>query len=585
MLRAPYRTLLCVALWSALHLTPRSLPSQAPTLASKESALTDLVKELKKLYLIKDPQARILALSDLAKSHAELVRVEGGASNMAFAANDSIKAAEKNPELLEASLKDFVPQVQKDLVGLDYERSSFNYTMARNLLKSRVLLGLAAGLAEAAVEDFKEESIVAHAQWMYDERLIRSRERNRNTKVDPFDRRDAVEQYRRELALRYSLLGDLQTETAHDEAALVAYGKALQLHPDMGAYRGESLLREKHGDKNGALVLLFEAEMTGHLKASDIEHMKQLYLELHPGSNEAQMEKEIDGLYSSKSENPITFTKYVATRSKKPRAVLAEFFTGAACEPCMSPDFAFDAALKRYSRDELVLVVYHDNAPAPDPLANAVTQERSRYYSSGGGTPHGYLDGRPLDLVEGLPRRAQEAANRLFPEIDQEIRLPSDTVLEVSGIVHGNQVDVTAHVQAQPNVTNRRLHLDLIEQQVSYSGENSLRFQPMVVRATAEPTEISSGFEVPASGILDLHYTFDLGKVEAINTVYYTHFDEALRKRTNGLLGADYREKKATINADHLAIAAFVQDDSNKAVLQSAFVNALGGGENSTNRK
>jgi len=251
--------------------------------------------------------------------------------------------------------------------------------------------------------------------------------------------------------------------------------------------------------------------------------------------------------------------------------VLGELFTGAGCEPCISPDLAFDAALKRYNRHEFVLLVYHDNSPAIDPLANPVTDERGKYYATGGSTPHAHLDGKLLDLVQGLSSHAQESADKISAEIDEQISKPVDTNIVLSATRHGDDVDVTAHVQGPPNSRSRRLHLDLVEKEVSYSGENSLRINPMVVRATAQQTDSESGFPIPAGGVLDIHYTFEITKIEAANRAYYDHVDESLKKRSNGAMGAEYREKKVVIDPAQLAVAAFVQDDSNKTVQGASY--------------
>jgi tetratricopeptide (TPR) repeat protein len=572
-------------LW-VLGIAPIPLWAQAGTAVTpkKEPTLSDLFIEVRKIMQTKDPEEQATALIALAKNHPELVRVDGGSGNMAYIANIYVKASVKSPVKLETWLNIFVPAVQRDLIGTGYASSDFNYRMAKNLLDSHVLLPQALQLAQQAAEDFGEKDVFAHESYLHDERL-RLAHSNYKTGKDSFDRSDALDHYQRDAAARYSLLGDLQVEAGQTAAALASYEKALKLSPNMGAYLGEAKLKESLGDKADALALLFDAELTGHLQANSIEHMKQLYVELHPGGTEAQMSAALDTLYSKRFQSPVRFTQYKPASTAPSHAILGELFTGAGCEPCVSPDLAFDAALKRYSRDEFVLLVYHDNSPAVDPLANPVTDERGKYYATGGSTPHAQLDGKLLDLVQGLPSHAQESADKIFAEIDEQISKPVDTSVVLNATYHGDNVDVTAHVQGPPNSKSRRLHLDLVEKEVSYSGENSLRINPMVVRATAQQTESESGFVIPANGVFDIHYTFEISKIEAANNAYYGHVDESLRKRSNGAIGAEYREKKVVLDPAQLAVAAFIQDDSDKTVHGAAYAEVHGDGLVSTGER
>lgn len=565
--------LLLMVLFGCLGIARLQLWAQVGTAVTpkKEPTLSDLFIEVRKIMQTKDPEEQAKALIALAKNHPELVRVEGGSGNMAYIANTYIKASAKSSAKLEAWLNIFDPAVQRDLIGTGYAASDFDYRMAKNLLESHVLLQPALQLAQQAADGFNEKDAFAHESYLHDERLSLAHANDKTVK-NSFDRSDALDHYQRDAAARYSLLGDLQVEAGQPTPALDSYEKALQFSPNMGAYLGEAKLKEAFGDKTGALALLFDAELTGHLQASSIEHMKKLYIELHPGSTEVQMSAALDALYDKRFQSPVHFTHYKAASTASSHTVMGELFTGAGCEPCMSPDLAFEAALARYSRDEFVLLVYHDNSPAVDPLANPVTDERGKYYATEGSTPHAQLDGTLIDLVQGLPSHAQESADKIFAEIDEQISKPVDISFVLSATRHGDDVDVTVHVQSPLNSKSRRLHLDLVEKEVSYSGENSLRINPMVVRATAQQNGSESGFAIPTSGTFDVHYSFEIPKIEAANRAYYDHLDESLKQRSNGVMGAEYREKKVVIDLNQLAVVAFIQDDSDKKVLQSAYV-------------
>ena len=544
-------------------------------LASKQVTETDLFNELKKLNAVSDQDERMKMLIHLVEDRPDLVRVDGGGANIAFMARPYIKANAGDAKKLEAWHGIFVPLVQKTLSGEDYAISEFDYRLAGFLLDNHSLLGQAAQLAQQAVQNFHEDDVVAR------QRLLHGAQQ---TSESTF-RSDASEHFHRDLSVRYSLLARLQMETGQDRAALESFDKALKLHPDMQAYMGESALQEKQGDKDRALALLEDAYLTGHMGATDIEHMRSLYRTLHPGSSDSQLESILDAKYSSTFNNPVKFTTYSPGTTLSSRTVLAEFFTGAGCEPCMSPDLAFDAALQRYTRGELVLLVHHDNAPAPDPLANPVTDDRNKYYATGGGTPHLFLDGKATRLAEGLPSHAQQSADDLFADVEKELAVATDASVKVNAVRHGDRVDVTAHVQVPANSIGRKLHIDLIEKEISYSGENTLRIHPMVVRATAQPTESGSGFDIPASGDFDVQYTFDLPKIEATNTAYYDSYIESISKRSNGMLSVSYREKRAVINPAKLAVAAFIQIEDDKQVLQAAFSDVREGNPVATDRR
>lgn len=551
---------LAIAAGPMLSVTPAEAQAQSVP-ASKQVTETDLFNELKKLNAVNDQDERMKMLIRLVEDRPDLVRVDGGGANIAFMARPYLKANAGDAKKLEAWHDIFVPLVQKTLSGENYATSEFDYRLAGFLLENHALLSQAAQMAQQAVQSFHEDDVVARQRQLHGAQQA----------SEATFRSDASEHFHRDLSARYSLLARLQMEIGQDKAALESFDKALKLHPDMQAYMGEAALQEKQGDKERALALLEDAYLTGHMAGPDIEHMRSLYRALHTDSSDLQFESVLDAKYNSTFNNPVKFTPYKPETPSSSRVVLAEFFTGAGCEPCMAPDLAFDAALQRYSRRELVLLVHHDNAPAPDPLANPVTDDRNKYYATGGGTPHVYLDGKATRLAEGLPSHAQQSADDLFADIEKELAVATDASVKVDAVRHGNRVEVTAHVQVPANSKERKLHIDLIEKEISYSGENTLRIHPMVVRATAQPTGSGSGFDIPASGVFEVQYTFDLPKIEAINTAYYDSYIESITKRSNGMLSVNYREKRAVINPDKLAIAAFIQIEDDKQVLQAAF--------------
>jgi hypothetical protein len=263
--------------------------------------------------------------------------------------------------------------------------------------------------------------------------------------------------------------------------------------------------------------------------------------------------------------------------------VLDEFFTGADCEPCTSPDLATEAALERYSRDQLVLAVYHNNAPSSDPLTNDVGEDRAKYYSTQGSTPHTFLNGKELDLEEGLGTHAKIAFDELTSVVDKLLATPAEGSLKVAAAAKGGTVEVT--VSGKPGSVKHKAHLQvlLLENPVSYSGYNTLRFHPMVVRASAEDGHGARGFAVPVGGEVAHTVTFHLKQIEAANLAYYEESKQALVKKLSAAIASgafdkkevekmgEFRENKNLIDPKRLAVVAFLQDDATKQVLTATY--------------
>ena len=105
----------------------------------------------------------------------------------------------------------------------------------------------------------------------------------------------------------------------------------------------------------------------------------------------------------------------------------------------------------------------------------------------------------------------------------------------------------------------------LLEKEQVYSGENGIRFHPMVVRAMGG--EKDEGFALK-DGAGSFNQTFDLAKIVAALKTYLDDY-ELHPTRGNPF---QFTEKKSEIDAHDLAVVVFVQDAKTKHVLQSAFV-------------
>jgi tetratricopeptide (TPR) repeat protein len=526
---------------------------------------------MEKCLGIKDPDERFTAISNFVKSHPSFMNEDNAAFNLAYSMRDYIKDNRNSPELLKAKLSSVDTAFS---LSTDFGRSLYESEIARFLLADSTALDYAASQAQSSIRLLHESEYLASKKAEHAERENYEK-RDKLYVPEEFSPVDAKADFDRELSARYATLGDIQKKLGKSDAALDSYKQSLKFHPDMKAYVGISELDEAKGDKADALENLYQACLTGHLNKTEIAHMKQMYAEVHPGSSEQSLESLLDEKYRSQFHNPVRFTPYTGSATSH-RAVLAEVFTGAGCEPCMSPDLAFDADLHRYTRDEMVLLVYHDNAPDSDPLANNVTEERAKYYSTGDSTPHTFLDGQEIGLVQGPPTHAQDSFDAIAKSIDKLLDVPAGAEINVHAKRHGSKVTVTVKGSIAKPAADMVLHIDLLETEVSYSGENTLRFQPMIVRATAQQKTNGSGFDLSNRAKFEVKYTFDLQKITAANFAYYSQYDAGLKKRTHGMLDADYREYENTMNPDKLAVAAFVQKNASKDVVQAVYIPVAG---------
>src|SRR5262249_42720754 len=136
----------------------------------------------------------------------------------------------------------------------------------------------------------------------------------------------------------------------------------------------------KAGDDSKAMEYLISARLTGNAAASANEAFENLYKKSHNGSADG-LEAMLDTEYHKRFPNPVHVEAYKPDAARTDRVVLAEVFTGSGCPPCAGADIAFDAAMERYGRKDLAVVMYHLHIPRPDPMTNPDTQARAKSYS------------------------------------------------------------------------------------------------------------------------------------------------------------------------------------------------------------
>jgi hypothetical protein len=242
-------------------------------------------------------------------------------------------------------------------------------------------------------------------------------------------------------------------------------------------------------------------------------------------------------------------------------------FTGSGCVPCLSVDLSFEAMLDRYTRNDLVVLMYHIHAPTSDPLSNASVQARGQYYNVNS-APTTFIDGTP-ETIEGPRADAPEVFTVLDGVVDHRLEEPASASIQLSATLRGSVVTAQALVGKVPGGSpDLRIQLVLVEQLVRYSGENGQRFHPMVTRAFGGAD--MNGFAMEGANTTRVAHTFDLDALAADNLKYYD--DYALDMKTRIGLAVSFHEKKHVIDPKNVAVVAFVQDVRTRRVLQAAWV-------------
>ena len=446
-----------------------------------------------------------------------------------------------------------------------YQRADVYFNMANRLLARKVLIDVAARLAAKSVPLLSETDFMAKELATHNERQASAEKKAPGRVADPFPRAESDERWTGIRANHLSALGRALVLQGHVPEGEARLRESFALAPVMETALALSSLREQAGQLNDALTFAVAAQLTGKMTTPEFTQLNAIYAKTHNGSLDG-LEALLDTTYAAKHVNPVAAATCRPTPARTTRTVLAEMFTGGACIPCVSVDLSLERALERYSRTELALLVYHIHAPTSDPYSNFAVEARSQYYGVHG-APTVLLDGVIAPIGEG----GGPLAMAIFPKLDAAIgtRLdvtPTGTIRVSAARVAGTRVSVTVTPDLAVPGQTVRLHVVLVENAASYSGENGLRVQPMIVRAMFDT---GRGVAVPMSAP-SLTWQIDLDTIAADNLAYYDWYIADLKKRAN--IDATFREKKHTINPGRLSIVAFLQDDLTHAVLQSVFV-------------
>jgi tetratricopeptide (TPR) repeat protein len=363
-------------------------------------------------------------------------------------------------------------------------------------------------------------------------------------------------------------LARILLKAGRDTEAKAEFETSLTFNPLQGsAALALAGMAEKAGDAAEAYKRLSWAAVTGRLTDADRPRLDAAYAKAHAGAKPGDVEADLDRLYRDSFKNPITTGRYAPSKARTNRVVLAEMFTGAGCVPCLSTDLSFEAMLDRYTRKDLVVLMYHIHAPTPDPLSNASVQARGKYYNVNS-APTTFIDGTS-ETIEGPRADAPETFITLDAVVGHHLEEASAALIKLNATMKGTVVTAQAEIAGVPaGSADLRIQLVLVEQVVRYSGENGQRFHPMVTRAFGG-TDMN-GWAIEGSNRTRVAHTFDLDALAAGNLKYYE--DYALDMKTRIGLGVSFHEKKHVIDPKNVAVVAFVQDVKTRRVLQAAWI-------------
>ncbi len=260
---------------------------------------------------------------------------------------------------------------------------------------------------------------------------------------------------------------------------------------------------------------------------------------------------------------PFPVKPYPGRKSKSNRVAVVELFTGAQCPPCVGADVAFDALLKTYRPREVVLLQYHLHIPGPDPLTNADTEKRAKFYGVSS-TPSLFLNGSPVEDVGGSRSEARETYDKVCDAVNKQLAEPARAQLKLTAERTGNKLEIAAeYAGLKKPGKNVRLRFVLVEDVARYVGSNGQRFHHHVVRALPGGVD---GFALKSKSGKET-VTVDLKGVRKSLNEYLTAWP-----KKHELEEDPFPPASRPLALEHLKVVAFIQDQGagEKEILQGA---------------
>jgi len=372
-------------------------------------------------------------------------------------------------------------------------------------------------------------------------------------------------------AIYLTTLGQVLVKLKQYDQAEIELKRAIEIAPDGD---GEALwfMGKIYEARNNP-----DAAIDSYLKAAMLNSRREIKTDLENayrkknGSLDGLNEK-MDAFYRARPK-PFTPGHFTRPETKEPaRVVLAELFTGAECGPCIAADMGFDGLSERYDQQTLAVLVYHLHIPGPDPMTNADTESRAKYYDVNA-TPTMYVDG--LDQRIGGGGAAQ--ASSVFEDYKGKIeaRLAKRPVALFSGVnakADGQTVTMSGQVELTKDAADKagtsKLWIALVQDEVGYVGGNGVRIHNLVVRKLLGSPE-GKALQKPGTKTA-FSESVNLGALGDDLNSYLAKYekDRSDKQQTE----FKFHDKPNRMDGGHLLIVAFVQDDKTKEILQACFV-------------
>ncbi|MCX6545727.1 MAG: hypothetical protein NTV05_15100 [Acidobacteria bacterium] len=347
-------------------------------------------------------------------------------------------------------------------------------------------------------------------------------------------------------------LGQIYDKRGKTADAERTYREAYNLQPKTGAAAALKLAdyAKLANHPYEQLEYLTVATMAGRVTAASRADLEAVYKQTHGGSP-ADLDKMLDERYEKEAPR-LEAKAYAASKKRTDRMVVAELFTGAGCPPCVAADMAFEAALDRYSARDVAVLVYHFHIPRPDPMTNPSTQTRKDFYAA---------------QAEKLFKASVESV------IDKRLESKPGAHVKLQASIKGGNVNVAVDVgkvakSGKPD-QKLRLQVALVEEVVNYTGENGVRFHPMVVRSLASTEKDKLGFDVAPGQTTKVTHTFDVARIVADAKAHLDDMEGGASQRFGKF---QFIQRKNAIDMAKLRVVAFVQDETTKEILQAAVI-------------
>jgi hypothetical protein len=305
-------------------------------------------------------------------------------------------------------------------------------------------------------------------------------------------------------------------------------------------------------DPLGQRVTAYRALVSALRKAGKADEGKEV------GARLEKLEQQLDAEYEKKAI-PFEVKKFAGRKGKRDRVAVVELFTGAQCPPCVAADIAFDAAVKTYSPKEAVFLQYHLHIPGPDPLTNADSEARAKYYGDKvEGTPAAFLDGEVTSPLGGFPPHAKDRYEALCKLVEEGLEEDAGARLTLKVNRKGDKIDLEATVDGLEEPGKKvKLRFVLIEDVVRYPGRNGRRLHHHVVRAL--PGGVDGVALEKKSGTHKA--SIDLGELRKKLDAYLTEYAKTVRP---------FLDEERPLALRKLEVVALIQKDDTKKILQAA---------------